>query len=108
MGKHYLTIWTDERDAALRTMVGNQISTRSIAAALGLHQTQIVRRIKVLKLKEAPPPKSTAPDHIVKYQRVRRGFHVPPHLEAEYHQLLKSGVSIAEICRRLNIKTNPA
>lgn len=96
--------WTRERDEALRVMAASKMSTRAIGNALGLSHVIIVRRIKALGLRSEEQPSSAArPNHIADYKRARRGFHVPAHLEAEYYELLKTGVPIAEACRRLGI-----
>lgn len=97
--------WTKERDGVLRSMVRDDMSTRAIAKALNLHQTQVVRRIAKLGLREPQVEETkTAAPHIERYRSARRGFHVPAHLEDSYYELLKTGVPIAEACRRLGIE----
>jgi DNA-binding MarR family transcriptional regulator len=82
-------------------------SARAIAKLLGVSHTLVSRRIKDLELLEAPADRgqlSPAATHIERCRDARRGFRVPPHLEAEYFELLKKGLPITEACRQLGIE----
>lgn len=49
-----------------------------------------------------PPKKPLAVgEHLIDYNRARRGFHVPKNKEVEYFDLLKVGVSRADAAYRL-------
>lgn len=111
--------WGDDKDELLRRMAGEGASLREIAAATGVSHVTAWKFAKRLGVKvrgaaqkPAPDPpqpaKVAAASHLEPYRRARRGFHVPAHLENEYFELLKAGVSIAEACRRLKINTNIA
>ncbi|NNV22034.1 AsnC family protein [Ochrobactrum pseudogrignonense] len=102
-------IWTAELDRELRSLVRKNTPTRTIANLLGVHRIQVIRRIKKLELTadNAGEKVFEAPPHIQSYKTSRRGFYVPPHQEAAYYDLLKSGVSIDEARKRLRIKKQP-
>lgn len=98
----------DKVDKEIRRMHAARLSTRAMARHLGLYKTQVIRRIKKLGLDEerAEPKVNQRPDHIADYKRARRGFDVPAHLENQYFELIKSGLPIAEACRRLGINSH--
>lgn len=113
--------WTDEKDQSLRRMAAEGVSTRKMAAAVGATHVTVWKRMARLGIRaagsgsehdnaSAPAQVTAAPvaDHIESYNRARRGFHVPHHLQSQYFDLLKAGVPIAEACRRLDIKVNQA
>ncbi|CCF19102.1 protein of unknown function [Pseudorhizobium banfieldiae] len=98
--------WDRESDKALLAMVKSGMSHRSIAKEMGINHPQVSRRLA--KLREQEAEKSATNQlvigkHLPSYKAARRGFHVPAHLEPQYFELLKSGVPIAEACRRLGI-----
>jgi hypothetical protein len=99
--------WTRERDGILRDLAAKELSARQIATKMGLSNVLVSKRIKKLGLREVTEPKAPPqPSHIINYKRARRGFHVPGHLENQYFDLIRSGVSIAEACRRLEINVH--
>lgn len=96
--------WTKERDELLRKLIADGKSQRQIGRAMDLDASLINRRIKKLGLSNPEPEKkSDVPLHIQNYRAARRGFSVPPHLENQYIELLRTGLSIDEVCRRLKI-----
>lgn len=107
--------WTSERDHALRVLLAADKSVRAIGREMGLDHALISRRIKALGLSrekckaelEARDARVSRgrEDHIARYKNARRGIVVPPHLEGDYYELLKSGVPIAEAYRRLGMAT---
>jgi len=65
-----------------------------------------ISRWKRYEEKPKPDQKAVASAlgvHLVDYHRARRGFHVPAHLNDEYTDLLKTGVSIVEAGRQLGL-----
>lgn len=103
--------WTRERDDALRAMVAAKMSVRSIGKAMGFSHVLIIRRIKALGLRSeigaTHSVEAVRPNHVAQYKAARRGFVVPEELERDYYELLKTGVPIAEACRRLGIAKQP-
>jgi hypothetical protein len=84
-------------------------TTREIEDVIGLSHVTISKRIKSLGLPTRGRPVNreggayAPPPHLAAHMRAKRGFHVPAHLESKYFELIKSGVPIADACRRLNI-----
>lgn len=119
--------WNDERDAQLRELHAQGLTGRKIGERLGVSHVSVGNRIRALGMelngtvpasikhgtrasaKEAtqqPTPEFKGGAHVGAYKRARRGFEVPKDLETRYFDLLKSGVPIAEACRRLGITSN--
>lgn len=103
--------WTPEKDALLLKMKADKLSLREMGAELGINYSTVRYRLRYLS--KQPAPRTTTPEveaprptHIDRYNAARRGFTVPPHLEAEYFGLLKKGVPIVEACKRLGINVN--
>lgn len=123
------SFWNDDRDRELLRLHAEGLSCRKIGSHFGVSHVSVSIRMKVLGIEphagrpqpvnrgardrsaeslEAPKA-SRAPssdDHVRSYKRSRRGFEVPAHLEGRYFELLKSGLPIAEACRRLGITKN--
>ncbi len=102
--------WDSERDAELIELHHSGMQGKEIAEIMSINRMAVSRRLRVLREdgRLTPPPsrapaRGTVPEHIRRHRRAQRGFDVPPHLEAEYIALLKSGMSIADACRRLKI-----
>lgn len=97
--------WTDERDALLKQLLEAGATRRAVARHLGVNVKAVIRRINRLSLDQRAGSKATA-THLDAYLSARRGFHVPRHLEAKYHELIRTGLPIAEICKRLGIENS--
>lgn len=116
--------WNDERDIELRRLHSEGLSCRKIGSHFDVSHVSVSLRMKVLgiephagrpagrpkgaRVNDAPVSEVATPAvrsdcHVRPYQRARRGFEVPQHLEGRYFDLLKSGVPIAEACRQLGI-----
>lgn len=105
--------WTRDMDTQLISLLAGGVSQSEVARILGVHRVQLLRRIKDLGLDrpkdvkakedESEKKKFSPPPHVENFQRTRRGFHVPPHLEPSYYALLKKGLSIDAVCKRLKI-----
>lgn len=124
--------WTDEHIATLKRSLSKGMSTTQIAEVFGCSSTAVQNKMKsmglvsksklgnrtkrlpydrlVEKREEKPKPHSNRvindPPHVQAYKAARRGVVIPPHLEAEYYELLKQGVPIAEAKARLGVTPN--
>jgi len=102
--------WTPEIDEMIVRLVERERKTyQHVADLLGIHKGSIGHRLRVLRGREPqeePPPRREArqPPHLTTYHRVRRGFHVPPELEADYHRLIAGGASIASVREQLGLQ----
>lgn len=101
-------VWTDTLDRRLIEHLRAGVPKKKIAFILGIHRVQVLRRISALGIDEDELRRDAAvnsgpPDHLMKFKRARRGFHVPSHLEPAYYDLLKQGLSIDEVRKRLGI-----
>lgn len=102
--------WDADADAAIKGGLAEKKSARQVARELGLPIASVIRRIAFLRnrglLKPEPMADHRSPQHIMNYRDARRGFHVPPHLENSYIQLIVGGMSIADARRKLGIHDN--
>lgn len=102
-------VWTPDRDATLKTMSQAGFSPRQIGAAVKIGYVTVIKRLKELGAYSSPSERrpqevDTPLDHRQVHARVRRGFHVPPQLHAQYVDLLKSGISIEDARQRLGLE----
>lgn len=122
--------WTEDLLKVLRKSHKDGMSAREIAEVIGCSQTTVSSKMRSLGLKAKPagkpvrptrlpyerlvekradkpapqtPKTINDPPHVQAYKAARRGVVIPPHLEAEYYELLKQGVPIAEAKARLGV-----
>lgn len=90
----------DVRSAVLE-LYATETPTRTIAMRFGLGESYVrklasrhgVRKGSGLIVAPAPAMPKCNGEHIQAHRRAQRGFHVPPHLEPVYIELLVQGMS---------------
>jgi len=108
--------WTEAKDATLIRMWRQNAPLRDIAAEIGVSHIAVRARASRLQLprKERPRKADTPgsriedgrfvpPAHIEAHKKARRGFEVPRQLEAQYIELLKTGIPISEVRQKLGL-----
>lgn len=111
--------WTKEKRLMLRTMRDDaKLSWLKIAECFGISVRAVQAQYNKLHglhgdSKPLPDQATAKPKvfgaHLQAYNRTRRGFDVPQRLEAQYFDLLRKGVPIAEAARQLGLspRSNP-
>ncbi|TAA54571.1 hypothetical protein [Shinella sp. JR1-6] len=105
------SFWTKERDEEL-LRVSQELKGQALANHFGLTSSYCRYRLRQLRnhIPSARPallkPEPAPVDHSVEGRvraaaDYRRGFSVPPEKQAEYIELLKTGIPVAEARRRL-------
>ena len=108
--------WTEAKDATLIRMWRQNAPLRDIAAMVGVSHIAVRRRAARLQLplrqrvgkavtaiSKIEDGRFMPPAHVEAHKKARRGFEVPRQLEAQYIELLKTGIPISEVRQKLGL-----